>query len=212
MWLIAWEFLLVKSELHFSFLHLLSGYYYYDYVVIGVLRPSWFTEILCWIGLLLLSKEVKQLKIIINNIIAYLLCKPGRSWRTSHQLLCTASLLLDFPPTSYSVLASLCLNFHPSSYSVLASLCLNFPPTNYAVLASLCLNFPPSSYSVLASLCLTFPPSSYSVLASLCLNFPPSSYSVLASLCLNFPPSSYSVLASLCLSSQQLLCTGITLP
>ena len=44
MW--AWEFLLIKSVLHFAFLHLLSGYYYYDYVVIGVLRPSWFTEIL----------------------------------------------------------------------------------------------------------------------------------------------------------------------
>ena len=27
-----------KSVLHFAFLHLLSGYYYYDYVVIGVLR------------------------------------------------------------------------------------------------------------------------------------------------------------------------------
>ena len=64
MWLLAWEFLLIKSVLHFAFLHLLSGYYYYDYVVIGVLRPSWFTDILFWIGLLL-SKEVKQLKIII---------------------------------------------------------------------------------------------------------------------------------------------------
>ena len=31
---------------------------------IGVLRPSWFTEILFWIGLLL-SKEFKRLKIII---------------------------------------------------------------------------------------------------------------------------------------------------
>ena len=29
---------LFKSVLHFAFLHLLSGYYYYDYVVIGVLR------------------------------------------------------------------------------------------------------------------------------------------------------------------------------
>ena len=36
--LLAWEFLLIKSVLHFTFLHLLSGYYYYDYVVIGVLR------------------------------------------------------------------------------------------------------------------------------------------------------------------------------
>ena len=70
MWLLAWEFLLIKSVLHFSFLHLLSGYYYYDYVVIGVLRPLWFTEILFWIALLL-SKEVKQLKIII--IICFLL-------------------------------------------------------------------------------------------------------------------------------------------
>ena len=32
---------LIKSVLHFAFLHLLSGYCYYDYVVIGVLRPSW---------------------------------------------------------------------------------------------------------------------------------------------------------------------------
>ena len=40
------------------------GYYYYDYVVIGVLRPSWFTEIFFSIGLLL-SNKVKQLKIII---------------------------------------------------------------------------------------------------------------------------------------------------
>ena len=40
---------------------------YYDYVVnvvIGVLRPSWFTEILFWIGFLL-TEEVRQLKIII---------------------------------------------------------------------------------------------------------------------------------------------------
>ena len=44
--LLAWEFLLFKSILHFAFLYLLSGYYYYDYVVIGVLRPSWFTDIL----------------------------------------------------------------------------------------------------------------------------------------------------------------------
>ena len=49
-WQIAWEFLLIKSVLYFAFfLHLLSGYYYYDYVVIGVLRPSWLTEIHCWI-------------------------------------------------------------------------------------------------------------------------------------------------------------------
>ena len=41
MWLLAWEFLLIKSVLHFAYLHLLSGYYYYDYVVIGVLRPTW---------------------------------------------------------------------------------------------------------------------------------------------------------------------------
>ena len=33
-------------------------------IVIVVLRPSWFTEILFWIGLLLCN-EVKQLKIII---------------------------------------------------------------------------------------------------------------------------------------------------
>ena len=43
----AWLFLLIISVLHFAFLHLLSGYYYYDYVVIGVLRPSWLTEIHC---------------------------------------------------------------------------------------------------------------------------------------------------------------------
>ena len=39
--------LLFSSVLHFAFLHLHSGYYYYDYVVIGVLRPSWLTEIRC---------------------------------------------------------------------------------------------------------------------------------------------------------------------
>ena len=38
--------LLIKSVLHFAFLHLLSGYYNDDYVAIGVLRLSWFTEIL----------------------------------------------------------------------------------------------------------------------------------------------------------------------
>ena len=38
---------LIKSVLHFAFLHPLSGYYYYDYVVIGVLRSSWLTEIHC---------------------------------------------------------------------------------------------------------------------------------------------------------------------
>ena len=44
--LLAWEFLLIKSVLHFAFLHILSGNYYYDYVVICALRVSWFTEIL----------------------------------------------------------------------------------------------------------------------------------------------------------------------
>ena len=39
MWLLAWEFLLIKSVLHIVFLLLLSWYYYYDYVVIGVLSP-----------------------------------------------------------------------------------------------------------------------------------------------------------------------------
>ena len=34
------------NVLLFALLHLLSGYYYYDYVAIGVLRPSWFAEIL----------------------------------------------------------------------------------------------------------------------------------------------------------------------
>ena len=34
----------------------LSGYYYSDYVIIGVLRPSRFTEILFLIGLLLSIK------------------------------------------------------------------------------------------------------------------------------------------------------------
>ena len=29
-----------KMILHFTFMHLLSGYFYYDYVIIGVLRPS----------------------------------------------------------------------------------------------------------------------------------------------------------------------------
>ena len=46
-------------------MHLHSGYYYYDYANIGVLRPSWFTEKLFWIGLLL-SKEVKQLHYCIT--------------------------------------------------------------------------------------------------------------------------------------------------
>ena len=68
MWLLAWEFLFIKRVLHFAFLHLLSGYYYYGYVLIDVLRPSWFTKILFWI-VLLLSKELKQLKIIIIIII-----------------------------------------------------------------------------------------------------------------------------------------------
>ena len=36
----------IKSVFHFAFLHLHSGYYYYDYVVIRVLRLSWFREIL----------------------------------------------------------------------------------------------------------------------------------------------------------------------
>ena len=45
--LLPWEFLLIESVLHFAFLHLLSGYYYYDYVIIGVPRPSWLTEIHC---------------------------------------------------------------------------------------------------------------------------------------------------------------------
>ena len=44
---LAWEILLIKSVLHFAFLHLLSGYYYYDYVAIGVLMPSWLTEFHC---------------------------------------------------------------------------------------------------------------------------------------------------------------------
>ena len=47
MGLLAWEFLLIKSVLRVAFLHLLSGYYYYDYVVIGVLRPSRLTDIHC---------------------------------------------------------------------------------------------------------------------------------------------------------------------
>ena len=32
MWLLAWEFLLIKSVLHFAFLHLLSGSYYYEWL------------------------------------------------------------------------------------------------------------------------------------------------------------------------------------
>ena len=61
--------------LSFAFMRLLSGYYYYDYVVRAVLRPSWFTEITFWIGLLL-SIEVKQLMIIITMIICsmYIIC------------------------------------------------------------------------------------------------------------------------------------------
>ena len=35
------------SPVYFTLLvHLYSGYYYYDYLVAGVLRPSWFTDIL----------------------------------------------------------------------------------------------------------------------------------------------------------------------
>ena len=41
MWLLASEFLLIKSVLHFAFLHFLNCCSYYDYVVICVLRPSW---------------------------------------------------------------------------------------------------------------------------------------------------------------------------
>ena len=40
MWLLASEFLLIKSVLHFAFMNPHSGCYYYDFVVIGVLRPS----------------------------------------------------------------------------------------------------------------------------------------------------------------------------
>ena len=48
------------SSVYFlSGMHLHSGYYYYDYVVIGVLRSSLFNEILFGIGLLL-YKEVKK--------------------------------------------------------------------------------------------------------------------------------------------------------
>ena len=54
-----------------SRMHVLSCYYYYDYVVIGVLRPSWRTEILFWIGLQL-SKEVKHLKIILLSLYRYI--------------------------------------------------------------------------------------------------------------------------------------------
>ena len=39
MWLLPWEFLLFFSVLHFAFMHLVSGYYYYVYVVIGVRCP-----------------------------------------------------------------------------------------------------------------------------------------------------------------------------
>ena len=45
-------------------MHFRSSYYYFDYEVIDVLTPSWLTEILFGIGLLL-AKEVKQLQIII---------------------------------------------------------------------------------------------------------------------------------------------------
>ena len=50
-------------------MHLHSGYYYYDYVVIGVQRPSWTAEILFWIGLLL-SKEVTQLQLFLYTVLA----------------------------------------------------------------------------------------------------------------------------------------------
>ena len=59
------EVLLFSSVLQ---LHLYSCYYCYGYIVMGVQRPSWFTEIPFRIGLLL-SKEVNQLKIIIIILI-----------------------------------------------------------------------------------------------------------------------------------------------
>ena len=53
------------SPLYFlSRMHLLFGYYYYDYVAMGVLRPLWFTGILHWISILMFQ-EIKQLNSII---------------------------------------------------------------------------------------------------------------------------------------------------
>ena len=56
-----------KKCTSFRVLASLSGYYYYDYVVLGVLRQSWFREILFWIRLLL-SKDDNQLKIITFSL------------------------------------------------------------------------------------------------------------------------------------------------
>ena len=93
MWILAWEFLLIKSVLHFVILHLLSGYYYYDYVVICVLRPSWLTEIHCWI--VYVSSTVVKLTIIImikiilpsssvSWYISFLLFPCANVWENSH--------------------------------------------------------------------------------------------------------------------------------
>ena len=127
MWLLAWEFLSIKSVLHFAFLHLLSGYYYYDYVVICVLRQLWFTEILFRIGLLL-SKEVNQLNIIIiigcdrpsDFIFSFQLCFFQWSRLSSYHLrlfLCLISFLL-FPCLFRSCLSScvLRLSFYLISF------------------------------------------------------------------------------------------------
>ena len=109
-WLLAWEFLLFKSILHFAFLHLLSGYYYYDYVVIGVLRPSWFTEILFWIGLLV-SKEVKQLKIIIIMSLSSFLTVSLSSFLTVSLPSFLTVSLSSFLTMSFSSFLTVSLSF-----------------------------------------------------------------------------------------------------
>ena len=62
---------LIKSILHFEFLHLLSGYYYYDWSN-RCAEALVAYRILFSIGLLL-SKKVKRLKIIIIAIVPLLL-------------------------------------------------------------------------------------------------------------------------------------------
>ena len=62
-------FLILQCRYFLSRMHLHSGYYYYDYVVICVLRLEIYRNFLLN---LLLSKEVKQLVIII-------ICTPSAS-------------------------------------------------------------------------------------------------------------------------------------
>ena len=81
----------------FTFMQFISGYSYYDYVVIGGLRRSWFTEILFLIGILL-SKEVKQLKIIIIIIIIIIIFRL-QFYFFPHSLISACRLTLRLLPS-----------------------------------------------------------------------------------------------------------------